>query len=120
MTAVYRNSAETPALFNACPTNINPSVRRILAGLAVREVQEPLLIAGEFDESQLAECEALGLTMAAGLEAGVFQESGSGRAVDILQFGYDRVNRDGFADIVALRIIDTDLFQELDRGFGAD
>jgi multimeric flavodoxin WrbA len=48
------------------------SVRRILKGLAVREVQEPVLIAGAFDESRLAECEELGLTMAAGLEAGVF------------------------------------------------
>ena len=48
------------------------SVRRILTGLAVREVQDPVLIAGEFDEARLAECEELGLTMAAGLEAGVF------------------------------------------------
>lgn len=48
------------------------SIRRILTGLAVREVQEPVLIAGEFDEARLAECEELGLTMAAGLEAGVF------------------------------------------------
>lgn len=48
------------------------SLRRILAGLAVREVQEPVLIAGEFDESRLDECEELGLTMAAGLEAGIF------------------------------------------------
>ena len=48
------------------------SMQRILAGLAVREVQEPLLIAGEFDEQRLAECEELGLTLAAGLEAGVF------------------------------------------------
>ena len=48
------------------------SIRRILAGLSVREVQEPVLIAGDFDESRLAECEELGLTMAAGLEAGVF------------------------------------------------
>ena len=48
------------------------SVRRILTGLAVREVQEPVLIAGDFDESRLAECEELGLTFAAGLEAGVF------------------------------------------------
>ena len=48
------------------------SVRRILAGLSVREVQEPVLIAGEFDESRLTECEELGMTMAAGLEAGVF------------------------------------------------
>ncbi|MEM9690065.1 MAG: flavodoxin family protein [Pseudomonadota bacterium] len=48
------------------------SIRRILNGLNVREVQEPVLIAGEFDESRLAECEELGLTLAAGLEAGVF------------------------------------------------
>jgi len=48
------------------------SIRRILKGLAVREVQEAVLISGEFDESRLIECEELGLTMAAGLEAGVF------------------------------------------------
>ncbi len=48
------------------------SMRRILTGLAVKEVQDPVLIAGDFDESRLADCEELGLTMAAGLEAGVF------------------------------------------------
>jgi multimeric flavodoxin WrbA len=48
------------------------SMQRILSGLAVREVQDPILIAGDFDESRLADCEELGLTMAAGLEAGVF------------------------------------------------
>lgn len=48
------------------------SLRRILTGLAVKEVQEPILIAGEFDETRLTQCEELGLTMAAGLEAGVF------------------------------------------------
>jgi hypothetical protein len=48
------------------------SIRPILTGLAVREVQEPVLVKGEFDEARLAECEELGLTMAAGLEAGVF------------------------------------------------
>ena len=48
------------------------SMRRILTGLAVREVQEPVLIVGEYDESRLGECEELGLTLAAGLEAGVF------------------------------------------------
>lgn len=48
------------------------SLRRILTGLAVREVQEPVLIAGHFDESRLVECEELGMTMAAGLEAGIF------------------------------------------------
>lgn len=48
------------------------SMRRILTGLAVREVQEPVLIAGDFDAARLSECEELGLTMAAGLEAGIF------------------------------------------------
>lgn len=48
------------------------SMRRILSGLSVREVQEPVLIAGEFDTKRLKECEELGLTLAAGLEAGVF------------------------------------------------
>lgn len=48
------------------------SLRRILTGLAVREIQEPVLISGEFDESRLAECEELGLTLAAGLDAGIF------------------------------------------------
>jgi len=48
------------------------SIRRILSGLAVKEVQAPVLIAGEFNESRLEECEQLGLTMAAGLEAGIF------------------------------------------------
>ncbi len=48
------------------------SLQRILKGLSVREVQEPLLFAGEFDPARLGECEELGMTMAAGLEAGVF------------------------------------------------
>ena len=48
------------------------SIRRILSGLSVKEVQEPVLIVGEFDESRLADCEELGLTLAAGLEAGIF------------------------------------------------
>jgi multimeric flavodoxin WrbA len=48
------------------------SMRRILKGLAVKEVQDPVLIAGDFEEARLHECEELGMTMAAGLEAGVF------------------------------------------------
>ena len=48
------------------------SVQRILKGLNVREVQAPLLFAGEFDERRLPECRELGLTLAAGLEAGMF------------------------------------------------
>ena len=48
------------------------SITRILTGLSVKQVQEPVLIAGQFDEERLAECEELGMTMAAGLELGVF------------------------------------------------
>ena len=48
------------------------SVRRIMSGLAVREVQEPVLFVGDFDETRLGECRELGMTMAAGLDAGVF------------------------------------------------
>ena len=48
------------------------SITRILAGLSVKEVQEPVLIAGDFDAARLAECEELGMTLAAGLEAGIF------------------------------------------------
>ena len=48
------------------------SINRILKGLMVKQVQEPLLIVGEFDEKRLEECEQLGMTMAAGLESGIF------------------------------------------------
>ena len=48
------------------------SLQKILSGLALKQVQEPVLIAGDFDESRLVECEELGMTMAAGLESGVF------------------------------------------------
>jgi hypothetical protein len=43
-----------------------------LTGLGVKEVQEPVLIVGDFDDARLADCEELGLTLAAGLEAGIF------------------------------------------------
>ena len=48
------------------------SVRRIVKGLALKEVQEPVLAVGELDEQVLARCEELGMTVAAGLEAGIF------------------------------------------------
>ncbi len=48
------------------------SITRILTGLSVKQVQEPVLIAGDFDESRLTECEELGMTLAAGLESGIF------------------------------------------------
>jgi multimeric flavodoxin WrbA len=48
------------------------SIDRILSGLSLRQVQDPVLLVGEFDNGRLAECRELGMTIAAGLEAGVF------------------------------------------------
>lgn len=48
------------------------SVRRIASGLKLREVQEPALMAGAFEADCLERCRELGMTMAAGLEAGIF------------------------------------------------
>ena len=48
------------------------SMERIITGLAWRAVQEPLICKGTYRTEFLASCEELGMTMAAGLEAGVF------------------------------------------------
>ncbi len=48
------------------------SVTRIVSGLKLKAVCEPLLFAGEFDAARLGECRELGLLMAAGLEAEIF------------------------------------------------
>jgi multimeric flavodoxin WrbA len=48
------------------------SIQRILQGLAVREVHDPVLISGKFDDRRLEECTELGMTLAAGLDAGIF------------------------------------------------
>lgn len=48
------------------------SIRRIVAGLSLREVQEPVIAAGEVEQRHLDACEELGMTLAAGLEHGVF------------------------------------------------
>jgi len=47
------------------------SLTRIVTGLRWREVQPPLVMAGTWDESHVERARALGLTMAASLEAGV-------------------------------------------------
>lgn len=48
------------------------AIRRICNGYNFREVQEPVLVVGDLQDDHLEQCEALGMTMAAGLEAGVF------------------------------------------------
>ena len=48
------------------------SITRILKGLAIKQIQEPVLIVGDVDNSQLIECVELGMIMAAGLESGIF------------------------------------------------
>ena len=48
------------------------SVERIVTGLCWKRVQEPLVCSGPWDDRWLADCEELGMTMAAGLEAGIF------------------------------------------------
>lgn len=48
------------------------SVERIVTGLKWKQVQPALICKGEFKQEFLHDCENLGMTMAAGLEAGIF------------------------------------------------
>jgi multimeric flavodoxin WrbA len=49
------------------------SIERIVTGLKWKAIQPPLVVAGSVAEAvYLPRCEELGMTMAAGLEAGVF------------------------------------------------
>ena len=48
------------------------SIERIVKGLAWRKTQEPLICRGEWQPSFVDQCEELGMTMAAGIEAGIF------------------------------------------------
>ena len=48
------------------------SIERIVKGLAWKPVQETLICCGDWQETFLDQCEELGTTMAAGLEAGIF------------------------------------------------
>jgi multimeric flavodoxin WrbA len=48
------------------------SVERIAKGLKWRAVQQPLICCGPFNDTFEVQCEELGMTMAAGLEAGIF------------------------------------------------
>ena len=47
-------------------------VGAITAGLRWREIQPPLLLQGDWSEPFVGECETLGMTVAAGLAAGIF------------------------------------------------
>lgn len=48
------------------------AIRRIANGYPLKEVQEPLIARGDVTSDVLERCRELGLTLAAGLEAGVF------------------------------------------------
>ena len=53
-------------------TGTRRGVETIVTGLRWRAVQEPLICRGTWDERFIGDCRALGMAMAAGLEAGVF------------------------------------------------
>jgi len=48
------------------------SVEKIVTGLAWKAALAPVLVVGDIDDAALAHCHELGITFAAGLEAGVF------------------------------------------------
>ena len=48
------------------------SLQRIARGYPLRAVQEPIIARGDVTDAVLAECEELGMAMAAGLEMAVF------------------------------------------------
>jgi multimeric flavodoxin WrbA len=48
------------------------SVERIVTGLRWKQVLQPVLVTGDLHDADLERCRELGLTIAAGLEAGIF------------------------------------------------
>ncbi|MEM7408488.1 MAG: NAD(P)H-dependent oxidoreductase [Pseudomonadota bacterium] len=48
------------------------AIQRIARGYPLREVAEPIIVRGEPDAAALAQCTELGMTVAAGLELGLF------------------------------------------------
>ena len=48
------------------------SVERIATGLRWKAVLPPVLVVGDVDAGAIERCRELGMTLAAGLEAGVF------------------------------------------------
>jgi len=53
-------------------TGTRRAVETIVTGLRWRAIQDPLICQGDFQEEFLDQCVELGMTMAAGLEAGVY------------------------------------------------
>lgn len=53
-------------------TGTRTAMERIITGLKWRAIQEPIISRGEFKADFLQDWETLGLTMAAGLEAGIY------------------------------------------------
>lgn len=58
-------------------TGTRRAIESITAGLQWRLVREPLICKGEFNQDFIAQCEELGLTMAASLDAGIIYALGS-------------------------------------------
>lgn len=52
-------------------TGTRRAIESIATGLRWRLVQEPLICKGDFDEQFIAQCEELGLAMAASLDSGI-------------------------------------------------
>jgi multimeric flavodoxin WrbA len=48
------------------------AIRRIANGYPFKEVQEPVIAQGEIVQADIDRCKELGMTLAAGLEAGIF------------------------------------------------
>lgn len=53
-------------------TGTKTALERIITGLRWRPIQEPLISKGDFSDDFLNDWESLGMTMAAGLEAGIY------------------------------------------------
>ena len=53
-------------------TGTRLAVTRITSGLRWKPIQDPLIFCGTFQPDWFDQCEELGMTMAAGLEAGIF------------------------------------------------